>query len=663
MAMLSFQHTMQAFLQIQQEVMTAYLDRSAEPLTETLPEPREGFVSRANGAIPCDLPVMQAETTPGDLGDSPSPGSSSRVTSGPCPGPWAGEVRRLVPGHEIETLVILDVHDDPIAHHHTLGGRKVSALDPSLKGLPVLPFAVMAEMTAQAAALAVTPGLVLTGLTQVRAHKWVRFEDEPVFLEVRGRRAPSSADERFWVGIFNRGALGKLEALRPVFEAIIIFDVATPDAPPQSDWSLSDPQPSKFTARSVYAEQWLFHGPALQAVSHIGNLARDGIEGRIRVMPWAPLVKQNELPRFHTDFIVIDNFTHLLGCWGLDHLSEGDVVFPLSMDELEIFGDRPAEGTDLACHITVTEIEHHRLRAESEIIRPDGTVWIRIRDWEDWRFHWPGRYRDVMRQPRDFLLGEELVLEFPGNAPPGAAKAVWLEPPADMGRPVWRDVLEQIQLAPAERADMLGSVTSERNRAHELWGRIAAKEGARRLWHEDGSPLVYPADLAVVVDRLPQPQLFSLANPSHPVAAVSIAWSEAVAVAIAAADPLARVGIDVESIAEVPENFEASSFTTGEQRLLSRWAPPGRAEWIARFRCARKSAAKTLTQFPDAVSPSGLRNCEITQVDEASGVMQVKLAPHVDQSLAGTALDSLCVVSQRRGDYVWAWALVKGADS
>ena len=189
-----------------------------------------------------------------------------------------------------------------------------------------------------------------------------------------------------------------------------------------ADWSLTDPRPSKFTARSVYEEQWLFHGPALQAVSHIGDLARDGIEGRIRVLPWGPLVKQGELPLFHTDFIVVDNFTHLLGAWGLDYLSEGDVVFPLSMDELEIFGDRPAEGTEVACRIAVTEIERHRLRVESEIIRPDGSVWMRIRDWEDWRFHWPGRYRDVMRQPRDFLLGEELASHGPSGtvrqAPP-----------------------------------------------------------------------------------------------------------------------------------------------------------------------------------------------------------------------------------------------------
>ena len=181
---------------------------------------------------------------------------------------------------------------------------------PSLKGLPVLPFAVMAEMTAQAAALAVTPGLVLTGLTQVRAHKWVRYEDEPVYLELRGQRAPSSGDERFWVGIFNRGPLGRTEAPRPVFEAIAIFDVATPDPPPASDWSLPNSRPSKFTAVSVYAEQWLFHGPLFQAVSRVGRLGKEGIEGSIRVLPREPLVKDGQPPRFHTDFIVIDNFTH-----------------------------------------------------------------------------------------------------------------------------------------------------------------------------------------------------------------------------------------------------------------------------------------------------------------------------------------------------------------
>ncbi len=121
-----------------------------------------------SGTIMPEADAVGHEATEFEGSSSPLWAPGARVTSGPEPGPWCGEIQRLVAGSELETLIILEAHNDPIAEHHTLGGRKVSALDPKLKGLPVLPFAVMAEMTAQAAALAVTPGLVLTGLTQVR---------------------------------------------------------------------------------------------------------------------------------------------------------------------------------------------------------------------------------------------------------------------------------------------------------------------------------------------------------------------------------------------------------------------------------------------------------------------------------------------------------------
>ena len=64
----------------------------------------------------------------------------------------------------------------------------------------------------------------------------------------------------------------------------------------------------------------------------------------------------------------------------------------------------------------------------------------------------PARYRDVFRSPDTILVGEELPL--PGMAPQRVV-AVWLAPPGDMARPVWRDVLERIQLGPEERAECL----------------------------------------------------------------------------------------------------------------------------------------------------------------------------------------------------------------
>ena len=622
---LSFQNTMQSFLRTQQEVMTAYLGESVTSLAVW------------------------------GVSDGASPSPAQDGISRPEPGPWAGEVCRLVPGAEVETLLVLEAHDDPIAQHHTLGGRKISALIPTLLGLPVLPFAVMAEMTAQVGALIVDPGLVLTGLKNVRARKWVRYEEQPVYLELRAHRVASQDDDRIWVGIFNRGTDGKTDAPRPVFEAIAVFGKAVPAPPQAAAWSLKNPRPSKFTARSVYAEQWLFHGPFFQAIAHFGDLSANGIAGRLKVLPLEPLFKQGQATTFHTDLVVIDNFTQLLGAWGLDYLAEGDVMFPLRMENLEIHGDRPPVGTEVVCQITIHELERHRIRAQAQFVRPDGTVWMRISDWEDWRFHWPGRYRDSFRQPRDYLVGEDLPLAVPAHGPPTGAKAVWLEPPADMGRPVWRDVLEYTQLGPVERAAYLAFCGSEEQRSQQLWGRIAAKEAARRLWNDAGHPAIYPADLAIVADEHGRPLLTRLGEPaSGALPVISIAHADGVAVALAALDPTNRVGIHVAPIAHRPTSFEATAFTVGERVLLDQWSGSRRAEWVTRFWCAREAAAKA--SGPGMAG--GPASAQVVEADENTGVIRIRLAPELITAWPdGVCDNALYVVSARRVDRAWAWTI------
>jgi len=633
-AMVAFQETMRAFLQTQQEVLNAYLAPTAEATGDS---------------------VEFAEP----LADDDMSGSHRTLTTGPLPGPWVGEVRRLVPGAEIETVFILDRQGDPIAEHHTLGGRKVSALDPSLRGLPVLPFAVMAEMCAQVGALVVSPGLVLTTLVQVRAHKWVRYEEVPIQLEIRGRSVRSDGDERVWVGIFNRGPGGENEAARPVFEAIAVFGASPPGPPPAGPWSLKRPQVSRFTAESLYGEQWLFHGPPFQAVVELGPYSEEGMDGTLRVLPWEPLLRPGQRAALHTDLIVIDSFTHLLGCWGLDYLREGDIVYPLRLEALELYGDRPPVGSDVACKITIEELQRHRVRVLVEIVRPDGTVWIRIRDWEDWRFHWPARYRDVFRQPQGIFVGEGIALEDPQRGPVGQARCVWLEPPADMGRPVWRDVLEAIQLGPAERATFLASCGPDRRRSHRLWGRIAAKEAARRLWQAEGLPATYPADLAIVADGAGRPFLVPVEDPDdRTLPAISIAHADGVALALAASNPAARVGIDVETIADRPTGFEESAFTPGERALLSRWTGASRAEWVARFWCAKEAAAKA----SGAGLAAGAASAEVVWLAEESGEMHVRLSTELLAACSERIESPLRIVSARRGNYAWAWTLGEGAE-
>jgi malonyl CoA-acyl carrier protein transacylase/phosphopantetheinyl transferase len=554
-------------------------------------------------------------------------------------GPWAGEVIRLVEGREVEALITLEVAGDPVAEDHTFGGRRVSALNPEMKGLPVLPFTVMAEMLAQVAARLV-PGATLVGLRDVRARRWVRYEETPITLAIVAVSDPERPGE-IRASLFNRTRAAE----GPEVEGTIVFAPARDEPPPSAPFAMRKPEPSRFTARSLYEEQWLFHGPTLQAVVEVGDVGVDGIEGTLRVLPRQGIYRDPTTPRPLTDPIVLDAFTHLLGCWGLDRLTEGDVIFPLRLGRLEVFGDDPAEGADCACRISIRSLERYRVNVDAEVVRPDGRVWMRLSDWDDWRFYWPSRYRDVFRAPDRVLIGEPIELPDVFDA-----AAVWLEPPGEMGRPVWRDVLEQIQLSPEERAGCLRPEGHDGRRTLRLWGRIAAKEAARRLWIAEGRPAVFPADLSIEPDPRGRPVLHSRLEPNRAdMPAVSIAHTEGVAIAIASRDPRSRVGIDVERIVDRSESFEAIAFAPEERALIPR---NDRDAWIARFWTAKEAAAKA-TGLALLAGPSSVR---VVSIDGET--LSLKLGPDLAAACPHLKGRTLQVRTARRGEHIWAYTMI-----
>ena len=570
-AMLNHLSTMNAFLKTQGEVLAAFLS--------------------ANGS---DLePVV-----------SPS--------AFPVPGPWAGEIRMGEPGRWVVTEYYLDAAIDPIAAHHTLGGRRISALDPDRLGLPVLPFFSMAEMAAQAASLVAPSGLPLASLEEARAHKWVEYEPDSLVTMTAERDFDDPSAVR--VALRQRHRYHDGEG-RLVFEAVARFAERAVDFHAPRPLVQSKPRPSKFTASRLYDEQWLFHGPAMRPLTEIGMVGREGISGTLKVQPLAPLSAAGEEDAFLTDVVALDGFTQLLGCWGLDMLQGGDVIFPLHMSKLSIQGERPEVGTAIDCRIHVCDIERHRVRVDAELIRPDGRVWLRLEDWEDWRFHWPARYRDVFRAPDEILVGEPLPLD---GVAPGEAAAVWLAPPADMGRPVWRNVLERVQLSPEEWREHVAGGDQETERAHRLWERIAAKEAARRIWLEQGEPACFPADLAVLVGPDGHGQVLGLVRRDRGVPpVVSVACVDGLVVALASANPRARPGVAVVSLNNLSHDEEVA----------------------ARELAARTAAARSL-----AIEPAKATS---VRVNPATGVATIRFEGHPETKAR----------TERRNDRVWAWAL------
>ena len=198
---------------------------------------------------------------------------------------------------------------------------------------------------------------------------------------------------------------------------------------------------------------------------------------------------------------------------------------------------------------------------DAELVRPDGLVWIAIREWEDWRFYWPALSRRVPGSRCDpAWRGVAAPRRGTGRRQRRLARAARRHGPADL-----RDVLEQTQLGPEELAAHRAKADSDTHRTFDLWGRIAAKEAARRLWLASGDSPRYPADLSIILERSKPPRLHDLARPENKdLPAISIAHTEGIVVALAARNSDAPVGIDIEPINESAEGTEFGSLVTQE---------------------------------------------------------------------------------------------------
>lgn len=562
----------------------------------------------------------------------------SPTDSGQASTSWPGEVVTFETGQRFVGYWILSP-DDPVASHHTLGGRRISAVDTTRLGLPVLPFTVMAEILAQAAAI-LEPRRVVVGLQDVQAHRWIAYPLSGTSrIEATATRDPSSPDE---ISVSLRTVpAGPGQRPTLAVEGQVLFADRRPESPTAPPFQVDGGTPCRRTAEELYREQWLFHGEAFQAMTRVGDASRSAIEGTLRVLPRRALLPESRWPRLHTDPIVLDAFTHLLGCWGIDQRAgeEGDVMFPLRVGEIALFGEDPPEGVNVPCRITIDQISRPIIKARADLIGPSGRVWVSIRDWEDWRFYWPGHYRDVFRAPDTVLLGEPIDLS--GTDP--SLTAVWLEPPADMGKPVWRDVLARVQLSPVEHAESRTEGLSDREWTARIWSIVAAKEAARRLWLSIGGSPVFPADLSVDPDSKGR----RLVGPvpggrGEPPVSVAMASADGVAIAVASADVSARLGVGVIGLATFDSTPDPLDLPHAELSHVRIGESP---ELLAKIQCVRETAGRALRPR----EPLAWRSIKILSFVDTAGIATVTT------DLEGDSPGPFLVRWGRRGEHVWAW--------
>lgn len=329
----------------------------------------------------------------------------------------------------------LSVEDQPFLFDHSLipqpeGWPEIADWN------PVVPMTMSVRMMMEIARR-LRPGLVVTAVEQVRAHRWMAVQPA-IELEQHARvEAESPAEVRVRVRLGDYA------------DGVVVLQPSWPRPLPSVHGPLSVPVACEVDARQLYDERWMFHGPGYHAVAGLESIGPEGIDGRLRALP--------------AEGALLDGAGQLLGYWVMARTERDRLAMPVRIDALRFFGPEPEPGQELPCRVRLRAVGAQQVRADLELER-GGALWCRIEGWTDWRFETDDRLWPVMQRTERHLFAEVLegglaLVEDPGRSTSS------------------RDYLARRFLRHSERS--VFESMPVRSRAGWLLERIAARDAVR----------------------------------------------------------------------------------------------------------------------------------------------------------------------------------------
>jgi acyl transferase domain-containing protein/phosphopantetheinyl transferase/acyl carrier protein len=491
--------------------------------------------------------------------------------------PLAGKVEfedigKIIAVREFDTARDLFLND------HALGGR-VSALDPSLTGLPLIPLTMTVELMAVAAA-PLWPGKTLIGMRNIAGRQWLALDHAKLVLRTVAKRVSDGAASEAEVQVCVDGDD------TPVAEGIAVFAEGYPDPPPPQPLTLQSVRPSKWTQERLYRDH-MFHGPGFRGIESIEQWGENGLSATLVSLPASGLFQGVEKPELLTDPVLVDAAGQMIGYWAAEHLSAGFNVFPYRIASLRFYGPRLPEQRRAKCHAHIRSLEQASIRADLEIIDDAGRLLLSVGGWEDVRVDLPDSFYRLCISPHKVFLSAA------GKINPHATLCsidIKALPSLSAHGAIWLRTLVHALLNRRERKAWQVLTGPERRRIEWLLGRCCAKDAVRLLAEQEGQPELLPADVEITPDENGRPAAAS--GTVRP--AVSISHADGVAVAAATLEPGMAIGVDVQRLDATRDGFEDAAFTEGELAFLTDPDPQVRRERALRFWCAKEAAAKAL---------------------------------------------------------------------
>jgi len=574
---------------------------------------------------------------------SPSPEAVALAAPEATSIPFRGSVITYEPGTRIVVARNVDLNEDLYLADHCFDPPS-SAWDTDRDRLHVVPLTCSIEMMAEVASLLV-PGKEVTAARNVQAGKWIDVHRHigPVAITIEAVVVPASGDVSV---VIRRGNSTGSEEV--VAEATYAFAGGLPQAEPLASFTLTNERSAARSAGDMYNERRMFHGPRFQGVASLDTVGEDGLTAQLEVLPVDNLFAGQDSPAFYFDPFLLDAAGQLVGYWPVEYLNEGFVLFPIKVKSITRYQPNPAPGVRTTCRLRITHVGQRQLRADMDVVTPDGSLWLRIEGWEDWRFYWDRAMYDFWRAPQTGTLSTPLSVPLPPGHEDVECRR--LASFGEMAINVWARLWGLLLLGREELAEF-DKMNDGPRRLEWLYGRAVAKEAVRAWVKRHHGLDLFPADIQIVTDgqgtpRVEGPWITQIGE--RPQVSIAHKGSDAVAAAGRAA-----LGIDLETIEARDAGFDQAAFDSAERELIDKLNGDSRDEWVTRAWCAKEAAGKALgiglTHGPGTMT--------LRSVDPQVGHMIVGCGARAAAEVTEADAPAFVVNYVRDGDFVVALAV------
>lgn len=547
----------------------------------------------------------------------PVPFSSGQgATVQPCnvgqavatPLPFVERILEYVPGVSITVERTLTLDEDlHLADHafvHAPGVKPLSAC------LPVVPLTLSLEIMAEAAAC-LTQGLGVIGLEDVKASRWIELADtDQLVLRIVAQLSECDAErgiQRVATAIYIGG-----QAAPAIQSSVLFAPHYYVDLAPQFS-ELANPRLHQRTGEEIYHHRYMFHGPIYQCITGNIVVGTQGAQAEFLVKTPTDMFYSTREPQFLLAPALLDAVGQLAGIWATEERDR--YAFPIGFKKLELYRPTPEPGSRVPVHLEVISDETKTFYADVEVQDGAGGVWMRIKEWGEWKFRWRKRLMDFRRLPTRYLFSEATAL--PGLDASAVCCVALSEDLSgfDVG------LMARFYLHTSESSAFTDKAGVARRQQHWLLGRIAAKDAVRAWLAQPvntSGEMLHPAAVCIENNDNGQPKVVD-DQTGKVLPQISIAHCDKAAIAIAFHDP---IGVDIEPVAATSdpsflETFASSAEQTLLSELTSRSQDPS-GEWLTRLWCAKEATGKLLGI---GLRPSP-RVFEATAVD-ADGTVQM----------------------------------------